>query len=84
MIDEWAEEPDPRVRSELLTAAMKLFFARAGEMQGMLGRLLKAATADAADVDVHDRALLYYRLLAADPRRGARRGGRRGHRRRGV
>lgn len=67
MIDEWAEEPDPRVRSELLTAAMKLFFARAGEMQGMLGRLLKAATADAADVDVHDRALLYYRLLAADP-----------------
>lgn len=67
MIDEWEEEKDPAVKTELLTAAMKLFFVRAGEMQLMLGRLLKAATADAADVDVHDRALFYYRLLAADP-----------------
>lgn len=33
----------------------------AGEMQQMLGRLLKSATADTSDVDVHDRALFYYR-----------------------
>ncbi|KAJ1481640.1 armadillo-type protein, partial [Baffinella frigidus] len=67
MIDEWGEETDPNVKAELLTAAMKLFFARPGEMQQMLGRLLKSATADTSDVDVHDRALFYYRLLMADP-----------------
>ena len=35
-------------------------------MQHMLGRLLDAAIADASFTDVHDRALLYYRLLQHD------------------
>ncbi|CAM9506027.1 unnamed protein product, partial [Heterosigma akashiwo] len=33
----------------------------------MLGRLLAAALRDASCQDLHDRALLYYRLLRANP-----------------
>jgi hypothetical protein len=33
----------------------------------MLGRLLDAAIADASFSDVHDRAMLYYRLLRHNP-----------------
>jgi hypothetical protein len=49
---------------------MKLLFRRAPEVQRMLGRLLAKATEDVSNQDVHDRALLYYRLLrsSADPR----------------
>ena len=42
---------------------MKLFFKRPPEMQQMLGRLLDAVISDELHQDVHDRALLYYRLL---------------------
>ncbi|EKX50381.1 Adaptor protein complex 4 subunit beta [Guillardia theta CCMP2712] len=66
MIDEWEEETDPAVRCEMLTTAVKLFFQRPGEMQAMLGRLLKFAIADVSNVDVHDRALFYYRILSVD------------------
>eukprot|EP00286_Rhodomonas_abbreviata_P030069 CAMPEP_0181301436 /NCGR_PEP_ID=MMETSP1101-20121128/7424_1 /TAXON_ID=46948 /ORGANISM="Rhodomonas abbreviata, Strain Caron Lab Isolate" /LENGTH=621 /DNA_ID=CAMNT_0023406743 /DNA_START=76 /DNA_END=1937 /DNA_ORIENTATION=- len=66
-IDAWEEEDDPAVRCELLTAAVKLFYARPPEMQHMLGRLFQTAIADASNVDVHDRALFYYRLMTADP-----------------
>ena len=51
---------------ELLTACMKLFFARPGEMQSILGRLLEAAVNDTHDQEIHDKALLYYRLLEYD------------------
>ena len=33
------------------------------QVQSMLGRLLAAATNDFTSQDLHDRALLYYRLL---------------------
>jgi hypothetical protein len=56
----------PQVRLQLLTAAMKLFFKRPPETRPLLGRLLSIAVADASHVDVHDRALFYYRLLARD------------------
>ena len=45
---------------------MKLFFKRPPEVQAMLGRLLDTAISDVSDTDVHDRALLYYRLLCHD------------------
>ena len=45
---------------------MRLFFHRPAEMQHMLGRLLDAAIADASYTDVHDRAMMYYRLLQHD------------------
>jgi hypothetical protein len=59
------------VRLELLAAAMKLFFKRAPEMRGMLGKALAAGTAD-ANQDVHDRAMMYARLLQHDPEAAAR------------
>ena len=66
LIDAFEEETSQVVRLELLSSATKLFFRRPGEMQHMLGRLLDAAIADASFTDVHDRALLYYRLLQHD------------------
>lgn len=66
LIDNFAEETTQEVRLELLAAATKLFFRRPAEMQHMLGRLLDAAISDVSFSDVHDRALLYYRLLQHD------------------
>lgn len=66
LIDSYATISSALVKLSLLTAAMKLFFKRPPEMQSMLGRLLAAATNDLTSQDVHDRALLYYRLLVAD------------------
>ena len=51
---------DPTVRLALLTAACQLFFKRPPECQKVLGAVLAAGIAD-SNVDVHDRALLYYR-----------------------
>jgi AP-4 complex subunit beta-1 len=42
---------------------MKLLFKRAPEMQPVMGQLLRTALDDSSNVDVRDRALLYYRLL---------------------
>eukprot|EP00898_Chlorokybus_atmophyticus_P000521 jgi/Chlat1/146/Chrsp1S03236 len=56
------DEESPKVRSELLTAAAKLFFQRPPECQYMLGTMLEYGCQDSHQ-DVHDRALLYYRLL---------------------
>jgi len=62
-IDAYDEEDSSEVKLEMLSAAMKLFFKRAPEMQKMLGRLLDSATSDILRVDVRDRAVFYYRLL---------------------
>ena len=66
LLQGFAEEEAEEVRLELLTAAMKLFFKRAPEMRAMLGAALAAGTAD-ANQDVHDRAMMYARLLHHDP-----------------
>lgn len=52
-------------RLELLTAAMKLFFKRPPEAQKLLGSMLSSILDSDAnpDPDLHDRALLFYRLL---------------------
>ena len=55
---------DVPVRAALLSAAGKLFFQRPPECQRLLGTVLAAAAAD-PNVDVHDRALLYYRWPVA-------------------
>lgn len=54
------------IRLEILASAMKLFFKRPPEMQQMLGQLFEISVGDASHADVHDRALLYYRLLEKD------------------
>ena len=71
LIDSFEEELSQSVRLELLCASTRLFFRRPAEMQAMLGRLLDAAIADASFTDVHDRALLYYRLLQRDVHKAA-------------
>jgi AP-4 complex subunit beta-1 len=66
IIDDYEEETSTTVKLHTLSAAMKLFFKRPPEMQAMLGRLLSSAVNDTANQDVHDRALLYYRLLSTN------------------
>ena len=70
LIDRYDELTDAAVKIALLESTMRLLYRRAPEVQRMLGRLLAKATEDVSNQDVHDRALLYYRLLrsSADPR----------------
>ncbi|GJP44368.1 hypothetical protein CLOM_g3749 [Closterium sp. NIES-68] len=63
-VNSWEEEPSAEVRLELLSAVAKLFFKRPPECQKMLGAVLAHGLAESQQ-DVHDRALLYYRLLRA-------------------
>mmetsp|Transcript_25879 Transcript_25879/g.43320 ORF Transcript_25879/g.43320 Transcript_25879/m.43320 type:complete len:793 (+) Transcript_25879:89-2467(+) len=72
LIDNYNDEQSSTVRTELLTATMKLFFKRPPELQKMLGRLLDQAISDSNQVDVRDQALFYYRLLRHDPHEAAR------------
>jgi vesicle coat complex subunit len=62
-IENYEEEPSAEVKLQLLTATMKLFFQRAPEVQHMLGKLLHHMVNENNQQDVHDRALLCYRLL---------------------
>lgn len=70
LIDSYDDIKDPIIKHNLLNATMKLFFMKPPEVQRMLGRLLHKATDDVSSQDLHDRALLYYRLLksGADPK----------------
>jgi vesicle coat complex subunit len=63
MIDSYESIDDAAVKLALLSSTVKLFFMRPPEVQRMLGRLLASATDDVSSQDLHDRALLYYRLL---------------------
>jgi vesicle coat complex subunit len=72
LIASYSDETAASVRIELLSATMKLFFKRPPEVQKMLGRLFKVAIEDTSNVDVRDRALLYYRLLQHDVHEAAR------------
>lgn len=63
LIDTYDELTDASVKIALLTSTVKLFFVRPPEVQRMLGQLLRKATEDVSSQDLHDRALMYYRLL---------------------
>ena len=63
LIDSYDDITDTSIKTALLTSTVKLFFMRPPEVQRMLGRLLSKATNDVSSQDLHDRALLYYRLL---------------------
>lgn len=69
LIDSYDDIKDSTIKIALLSSTMKLFYQRAPEVQQMLGRLLAKATDDVSSQDLHDRALLYYRMLksGADP-----------------
>ena len=63
LIDTYDDLGDANVKIALLSSTMKMFFLRPPEVQLMLGRLLAKATDDVSSQDLHDRALLYYRML---------------------
>lgn len=67
LIDQYEDLTEPAIKSALLSSTMKLFFQRPPETQKMLGRLLAKATDDVSSQDLHDRGLLYYRMLQTDP-----------------
>ena len=64
IIKDYEEEHSTEIKLQLLAAVMKTFFRRAPETQKMLGRLIDLCINDVSDQDVHDRGLLYYRLLS--------------------
>mmetsp|Transcript_32786 Transcript_32786/g.83214 ORF Transcript_32786/g.83214 Transcript_32786/m.83214 type:complete len:924 (-) Transcript_32786:319-3090(-) len=66
----WPAEEAP-VRAALLTAAVQLFFRRPPEAAKLLGTVLSHGVVDTHQ-DVHDRALLYYRLLRTHVAEGER------------
>ncbi|XP_015760053.1 PREDICTED: AP-4 complex subunit beta-1-like [Acropora digitifera] len=72
LIDRIASEQSAEVKLQLLTATMKLFFKKPPECQHMLGRLLKFCVDEEMHMDVHDRALFYYRLLKTGPKEAER------------
>lgn len=57
------DEQTTLVRSALLSATVRLFFQQPAQCQSMLGRLLQRATNDVSSQNLHDRALMYYRML---------------------
>jgi hypothetical protein len=68
IIDNLKDEESVVVRNEVLTATLKLFFKRPPEVQKMMGRLFKFCLSENVSAAVHDRALLYFRLLRSNVR----------------
>lgn len=52
---------------QILTAVVKLFLKRPEQAQGLVQRVLQAATAENDNPDIRDRAYVYWRLLSSDP-----------------
>ncbi|KAK0307685.1 beta-adaptin [Friedmanniomyces endolithicus] len=52
---------------QILTAVVKLFLKKPDESQGLVQKVLQAATAESDNPDIRDRAYVYWRLLSSDP-----------------
>ncbi|EEU45818.1 uncharacterized protein NECHADRAFT_104001 [Fusarium vanettenii 77-13-4] len=52
---------------QILTAVVKLFLKKPGSSQGLVQKVLQAATAENDNPDIRDRAYVYWRLLSSDP-----------------
>ncbi|XP_071962428.1 AP-4 complex subunit beta-1-like [Antedon mediterranea] len=65
-IDDYEQERSAEVKIALLTSTTKLFFFRPAECQSMLGKLLDSAIATENDIEVKEKAVMYYMLLQAD------------------
>ncbi|RSL79193.1 hypothetical protein CEP51_007556 [Fusarium floridanum] len=52
---------------QILTAVVKLFLKKPGSNQGLVQKVLQAATAENDNPDIRDRAYVYWRLLSSDP-----------------
>lgn len=52
---------------QILTAVVKLFLKKPDQSQGLVQKVLQAATAENDNPDIRDRAYVYWRLLSSDP-----------------
>jgi vesicle coat complex subunit len=66
IINLYEDEESVNIKLTLLSVTVKLFFKRPPEVHKMLGKLLNFAINDVTNQDIHDKALLYYRLLSSD------------------
>ena len=62
-VDGFAEEFS-QTQLQILTAVVKLFLKRPQAAQGLVQKVLNAATADSDNPDIRDRAYVYWRLLS--------------------
>ncbi|QDS71558.1 AP-1 complex subunit beta-1 [Venturia effusa] len=53
---------------QILTAVVKLFLKKPDQSQGLVQKVLQAATSQSDNPDIRDRAYVYWRLLSSDPR----------------
>ncbi|PHH82309.1 hypothetical protein CDD82_6417 [Ophiocordyceps australis] len=51
---------------QILTAVVKLFLKKPSNTQGLVQKVLQAATAENDNADIRDRAYVYWRLLSGD------------------
>ncbi|KAI5363813.1 putative clathrin/coatomer adaptor, adaptin-like, armadillo-like helical, AP complex subunit beta [Septoria linicola] len=65
-VDEFNEE-FTQTQLQILTAVVKLFLKKPDQAQGLVQKVLQAATAENDNPDVRDRAYVYWRLLSSDP-----------------
>jgi vesicle coat complex subunit len=56
-----------QVQLQILTAVVKLFLKKPEQSQGLVQKVLQAATAESDNPDIRDRAYVYWRLLSSDP-----------------
>jgi AP-1 complex subunit beta-1 len=62
-VDGFAEEFS-QTQLQILTAVVKLFLKRPQAAQGLVQKVLQAATAESDNPDIRDRAFVYWRLLS--------------------
>jgi AP-1 complex subunit beta-1 len=65
-VDTFAEE-FTQTHLQILTAVVKLFLKKPDQAQGLVTKVLQAATAENDNPDIRDRAYVYWRLLSSDP-----------------
>lgn len=65
--DSLEQEQLSDINIELLHTALHLFFKRPPEFQNVVGRVLFLLMDGKVSMDIHDRALFYYRALQMDP-----------------
>jgi hypothetical protein len=56
----------PQTQLQILTAVVKLFLKKPSNTQGLVQKVLQAATAENDNPDIRDRAYVYWRLLSGD------------------
>ncbi|EMC95935.1 hypothetical protein BAUCODRAFT_70805 [Baudoinia panamericana UAMH 10762] len=66
-VEGFNEEFTQQTQLQILTAVVKLFLKQPDQSQGLVQKVLQAATAENDNPDIRDRAYVYWRLLSSDP-----------------